>query len=177
MLNFRLFLQFLKNFKQKGVMKIMRVVTMKEFNKMTLVEQARYLQEVKVNIRRSENPVLNQMMSIVEEEVITNKQDFYVRDVAMLSVPALFLWVLSDKGTLLLDLEKDDFVSGEWINKTLYYNFANQHRISTYYLINTKEQNVKHISTQSAFATLCIYEDMARSSYELKKKFKWLTAS
>lgn len=152
-------------------------MTLDEFEKISYVDQARYLQEAKVNIRRSENPVLNQMMIIVEEEVITNKQDFYVRDVAMLSVPALFLWVLSDKGTLLLDLEKDDFVSDEWINKTLYYNFANQHRISTYYLINTKEQNVKHISTQSAFATLCIYEDMARSSYELKKKFKWLTAS
>lgn len=151
-------------------------MTLDEFKKMSYVDQVRYLQDVKVNIRRSENYLLNKMMNIVEEEVVKNVQDFYIRDLAELSTKTLFLWVLSDNGTLLLDLNNDHF-SDVWINKALYNDFANQHRVCGYYLVDTNKTEIKKISNQSAFATLCIYEDLAKSSYQLKRKAKWLTAS
>lgn len=180
MLNFRLFLQFLKIFKQKGVMKIMRVVTMKEFNEMALVEQARYLQEVKVSINRSNDDLLKDMMQIVEEEVMQT-QEFYIRDVEVLrnaKKDQLFLWIASVNGTLLYNLMSDEFEEEQWAIKKQFNEFYQKYRNFLCGCFLIEQRQMHSLSVPSVFATLAIYEDIAIKNKELlERKKRWLVVS
>lgn len=143
------------------------------FYDMTDEEKNRYIKKMKRKIANGNDTLLQEMMSIVDEEVMKYEEDFYVDDIELLKdveKDESVLWIVRNHGTHFIYLSKDSFnKKGEWDNaeyfRAIIQNYKN--RICGYYLI--EKGKLKKINEKSAFAVLAIHEDIARNKQEYQK--------
>lgn len=130
-------------------------------------EQFRFIKNMKRKIANGDNALLKQMMSIVDEEVMSYEADFYVHDVELLKEiedDEAVLWIVRNRGTHFVFLSNDSFNSkGEWATaeyfKAILHNHVNE--IGGYYLI--QKGKLEKLNKKSALATISIYEDIAKN--------------
>lgn len=137
-------------------------------------EQIQWIKSRKSWIKQSGNLLLQQMNLVVENEVMKNIADFYVHDIELLKgsdYKGNFLWIPRISGTFLISLDSEVFENGKWNPRNFVDSLLMQSRntIAGFYLV--ENQMLKKISERSTFATLAIYEDIARN--KVQDKDKW----
>jgi len=143
------------------------------FYDLTDEEKIRFIKKMKRKIINGNDVLLKEMMFIVDEEVMTYEEDFYVDDIELLKdveKDESVLWIVRNHGTHFIYLSKDSFnTAGEWTNTEYFRAIIRncKRRICGYYLI--EKGNLKKINEKSAFAVLAIHEDIARRKQEYQK--------
>lgn len=150
----------------------------------TEVQRQRHLSYVKEKIKKSNDPLLLQMMRIADSVVAHYSEDFYVHDLNYLKAHEYkgknqeFLWIVRESGTHLLCLNTLEY-------EVAYDTYGNEQRIwnvKTYFdmLVRTFSQrkmyvyhikngrNIEKLSVASAYAVIAIAEDRLKVEENLK---------
>jgi hypothetical protein len=127
-----------------------------DYYDLTSEQKLEKMERVKKAIKRKNNLILHKMMEVVEKNVTSYKQDFYIHDVELLhKYDVSFIWMVRDSGTQWINLENNYMVSEtvSLIENDFEYH-AKHSRIIAYYYYNKTTQTFNKISEQKGRALI-----------------------
>lgn len=125
-------------------------------------ERIKLISKIEKKIKCSENPLLLQMIQIVESQVKHYKADFFIHDIAaLIDYQEDFIWIIRDSGTHFIPLNDPTLLKdGKWLWKEHYKAIENCERILSYYHYNVKNEKMKKINSKKSEEIIKEYTDL-----------------